>query len=91
MLADLFKTGEELIAAGLRRMQATGTLKPTASPDDLAVGLMAALQRRLPLGQHRARCPADEDLDRPGARAPQDGPGQLPGGRGISGAYVTPL
>jgi TetR/AcrR family transcriptional regulator, transcriptional repressor for nem operon len=43
-LVDLFRTWEQLIADGLRRMQAKGTLKPSASPDDLAVGLMAALQ-----------------------------------------------
>jgi TetR/AcrR family transcriptional regulator, transcriptional repressor for nem operon len=43
-LADLFKTWEELIAAGLRRMQVKGTLKSSANPDDLAIGLMAALQ-----------------------------------------------
>jgi TetR/AcrR family transcriptional regulator, transcriptional repressor for nem operon len=44
MLSALFKTWEELIAAGLRRMQAKGTLKPDANPDDLAVSLMAAVQ-----------------------------------------------
>jgi TetR/AcrR family transcriptional repressor of nem operon len=44
MLAALFKTWEELIAAGLRRMRAKGTLRPAADPDKLAVGLMAALQ-----------------------------------------------
>src|ERR1700761_1833316 len=35
LLADLFRTWEELIAQGLRRMQATGTLAARASPDDL--------------------------------------------------------
>lgn len=44
MLAALFKDWEELIAAGLRRMQAKGTLEPDANPDDLAIGLMAAVQ-----------------------------------------------
>jgi TetR/AcrR family transcriptional repressor of nem operon len=44
LLADLFKTWEALIAAGLERMQAKGTLKPDADPEQLAVGLMAALQ-----------------------------------------------
>jgi TetR/AcrR family transcriptional repressor of nem operon len=44
MLAGLFRTWEELIAAGLRRMQARGTLKPGADPDKLAVSLMAAVQ-----------------------------------------------
>lgn len=44
MLADLFQNWEGLIAAGLRRMQAKGALKPSADPDQLAVGLMAAVQ-----------------------------------------------
>ncbi len=44
ILADLFKTWEELIEAGLRRMQDRGTLKPDANAKDLAVGLMAAVQ-----------------------------------------------
>jgi AcrR family transcriptional regulator len=43
-LAELFKTWEGLIAAGLRRMQDKGSLKPDADPERLAVGLMAALQ-----------------------------------------------
>jgi TetR/AcrR family transcriptional repressor of nem operon len=43
-LSELFKSWEELLAAGLRRMQAKGTLRPDADPDQLAVGLMAALQ-----------------------------------------------
>ena len=43
-LAGLFRSWEELLAAGLRRMQATGTLSAEADPDQLAVGLMAALQ-----------------------------------------------
>ncbi|MGH3248996.1 MAG: TetR/AcrR family transcriptional regulator [Trebonia sp.] len=43
-LAGLFRAWEELLAAGLRRMQAKGTLSPGADPDRLAVGLMAALQ-----------------------------------------------
>ncbi|HUN35538.1 MAG TPA: TetR/AcrR family transcriptional regulator, partial [Trebonia sp.] len=44
LLAGLFKNWEELIAAGLERMQAKGALKPDARPEQLAVGLMAALQ-----------------------------------------------
>jgi AcrR family transcriptional regulator len=44
MLADLFRDWEELIAAGLRRMQANGTLQPSANADELAIGLMAAVQ-----------------------------------------------
>jgi TetR/AcrR family transcriptional repressor of nem operon len=43
-LAGLFRAWEELLAAGLRRMQAKGTLSPDADPGQLAVGLMAALQ-----------------------------------------------
>jgi AcrR family transcriptional regulator len=43
-LAGLFHAWEELLAAGLRRMQADGTLGPDADPGRLAVGLMAALQ-----------------------------------------------
>jgi AcrR family transcriptional regulator len=44
MLAALFKTWEELIADGLRRMQAKGALISGAEPDALAVGLIAAVQ-----------------------------------------------
>src|ERR1700733_2931795 len=44
LLADLFKTWEGLIAAGLERMQVKGALKPDADPWQLAVGLMAAVQ-----------------------------------------------
>src|SRR5215813_5559651 len=44
LLADLFKTWEDLIAAGLERMQAKGALKSDADPEQLAIGLMAALQ-----------------------------------------------
>jgi TetR/AcrR family transcriptional regulator, transcriptional repressor for nem operon len=43
-LNDLFRAWEELIAAGLRRMQAKGTLSAEADPEQLAIGLMAALQ-----------------------------------------------
>jgi TetR/AcrR family transcriptional regulator, transcriptional repressor for nem operon len=43
-LAELFRAWEELLAAGLRRMRADGTLGPDADPGRLAVGLMAALQ-----------------------------------------------
>jgi TetR/AcrR family transcriptional regulator, transcriptional repressor for nem operon len=44
LLAGLFNTWEELIAAGLGRMQAKGALKPDADPGRLAIGLMAAVQ-----------------------------------------------
>src|ERR1700761_797456 len=44
LLAGLFQNWEGLIAAGLRRMQAKGALKPSADPDQLAIGLMAAVQ-----------------------------------------------
>jgi AcrR family transcriptional regulator len=43
-LARLFTEWETLLADGLRRMQAKGTLSETADPERLAIGLMAALQ-----------------------------------------------
>jgi TetR/AcrR family transcriptional regulator, transcriptional repressor for nem operon len=43
-LAELFRSWQELLAAGLRRMQAKGTLRADADPGQLAIGLMAALQ-----------------------------------------------
>ena len=43
-LAELFDSWEELLATGLRRMQAEGTLSPDADAGQLAIGLMAALQ-----------------------------------------------
>ena len=43
-LDKLFRTWEELLAVGLQRMQAKGTLSPKADPEQLAIGLMAALQ-----------------------------------------------
>ncbi|MFI5694685.1 TetR/AcrR family transcriptional regulator [Kribbella sp. NPDC051586] len=43
-LADTFAEWTGLIAAGLRRMQDTGSLSKTADPEKLAIGLMAALQ-----------------------------------------------
>ena len=43
-LAGLFRAWEELLAAGFRRMQDQGELRPEADPGRLAVGLMAALQ-----------------------------------------------
>jgi AcrR family transcriptional regulator len=43
-LARLFAEWETLLADGLRRMQAKGMLSEAADPEQLAVGLMAALQ-----------------------------------------------
>ncbi len=43
-LQEMFVSWEDLIVAGLRRMQDNGSLKPGADPDALATGLMAALQ-----------------------------------------------
>jgi TetR/AcrR family transcriptional repressor of nem operon len=43
-LAELFESWEKLLSAGLRRMQDKGTLRPDADPDQLSIGLMAALQ-----------------------------------------------
>ena len=39
-----FEQWETLLADGLRRMQANGSLRPDAEPDRLAIALMAALQ-----------------------------------------------
>ncbi|MGH2386259.1 MAG: TetR/AcrR family transcriptional regulator [Candidatus Limnocylindria bacterium] len=43
-LAESFAEWENLLSAGLRRMQDTGVLKQDADPEKLATGLMAALQ-----------------------------------------------
>lgn len=43
-LAGIFQRWEQLLADGLRRMQAKGTLDAGADPDDLATGLLASLQ-----------------------------------------------
>lgn len=43
-LATSFAEWEKLIAAGLRRMRDNGSLRPEADPDELSIGLMAALQ-----------------------------------------------
>jgi AcrR family transcriptional regulator len=43
-LAQLFRRWEGLLADGFRRMQANGALRANADADQLAVGLMAALQ-----------------------------------------------
>jgi AcrR family transcriptional regulator len=43
-LAGHFKSWEGLLATGLRRMRQSGVLRPDAEPDQLATGLMAALQ-----------------------------------------------
>ncbi|MBL3752985.1 MULTISPECIES: TetR/AcrR family transcriptional regulator [Mycobacteriaceae] len=43
-LAAAFRTWEGHLAAGLRRIQDRGELDPTANPDRLAAGLLAALQ-----------------------------------------------
>jgi TetR/AcrR family transcriptional repressor of nem operon len=43
-LAVAFAAWEDLIAAGLRRMQDSGSLRADADPAELATGLMAALQ-----------------------------------------------
>src|SRR4051812_11407687 len=43
-LARLFTEWQELLAAALRRLQSSGALPPEASIDQLATGLMAAVQ-----------------------------------------------
>ncbi|WP_436535994.1 TetR/AcrR family transcriptional regulator [Actinoplanes sp. HUAS TT8] len=44
MLSESFAAWEKLISDGLQRMKDSGTLRPEADPQGLAVGLMAALQ-----------------------------------------------
>ena len=63
-LADLFAAWEELLAAGLRRMQADGTLSTDADAGQLATGLMAALQGGYLLARtaHNSR-PMEVSLD----------------------------
>jgi AcrR family transcriptional regulator len=43
-LAEHFGTWLGLIASGIERMRAAGKLRPDADPDQLAIGLMGALQ-----------------------------------------------
>ena len=43
-LSQHLASWEGLLVAGLRRMQAAGTLQPTADPEALATGLIGALQ-----------------------------------------------
>jgi TetR/AcrR family transcriptional regulator, transcriptional repressor for nem operon len=43
-LAGHFRAWKELLAAGLERMRQNGTLREDADPDELATGIMAALQ-----------------------------------------------
>jgi TetR/AcrR family transcriptional repressor of nem operon len=44
MLAEQFRSWEELLAIGLNRMRDSGLLRPEADPMTLAVAMMAALQ-----------------------------------------------
>jgi TetR/AcrR family transcriptional repressor of nem operon len=63
-LADLFESWEELLATGLRRMQAEGTLSPDADARQLAIGLMAALQGGYLLARTARNCrPMEIALD----------------------------
>jgi TetR/AcrR family transcriptional regulator, transcriptional repressor for nem operon len=50
-IAASFQRWGDAIRDGLRSMQASGSLSATASPDDLAVALLAALQGGFLLGQ----------------------------------------
>ena len=50
-LSRLFTEWQGLLAAALRRLQDTGALPPEASMDQLATGLMAALQGGYMLAQ----------------------------------------
>ncbi|MFE0629402.1 TetR/AcrR family transcriptional regulator [Streptomyces sp. NPDC058864] len=51
LLAEKFGEWQELIAAGLRRMQESGSLKEEADPAKLALSVMAALQGSYLLAQ----------------------------------------
>ena len=63
-LQEMFATWEDLIAAGLRRMQDNGSLSPDADPDQLATGLMAALQGGYLLARTAHNCqPMEIALD----------------------------
>src|ERR1700744_516039 len=63
-LAGLFASWEELLAAGLRRMQAEGTLRADADAGRLATGLMAALQGGYLLARTAHNCrPMEIALD----------------------------
>jgi TetR/AcrR family transcriptional repressor of nem operon len=63
-LAELFESWEELLATGLRRMQAEGTLSPDADARQLAIGLMAALQGGYLLARTARNCrPMEIALD----------------------------
>ncbi|HXP57578.1 MAG TPA: TetR/AcrR family transcriptional regulator [Streptosporangiaceae bacterium] len=63
-LAGLFESWEELLAAGLRRMQAEGTLSADADAGRLATGLMAALQGGYLLARTAHNCrPMEIALD----------------------------
>lgn len=44
ILTELFETWQQLLARALHRLQHNGALSPNADPDQLATGLMAALQ-----------------------------------------------
>lgn len=52
-LAQSFERWEELLRDGFTAMRRTGELEPTASPDDLAVAMLAAVQGGLLLSQVR--------------------------------------
>src|ERR1700760_4500468 len=63
-LAELFARWEKLLSAGLRRMQDNGSLSPDADPDQLATGLMAALQGGYLLARTAHNCqPMEIALD----------------------------
>jgi TetR/AcrR family transcriptional regulator, transcriptional repressor for nem operon len=63
-LAELFTRWEALLADGLRRMQDKGSLSPEADPDQLATGLMAALQGGYLLARTAHNCrPMEIALD----------------------------
>src|SRR5512141_1041371 len=63
-LAAGFRRWESSIAAGLREMRSRGELVPAASPDDLALAVLAAAQGGILLAQiHRETRPLEVALD----------------------------
>src|ERR1700743_2018704 len=63
-LAELFARWEKLLSGGLPRMQENGSLSPNADPDQLATGLMAALQGGYLLARTAHNCqPMEIALD----------------------------
>lgn len=68
LIQSAFRSGESYLAAGLRRMQDRGELDAGPDPGELAVGLMAAYQGRLPALPVGPQLASDGDGGGPRAR-----------------------